>query len=233
MTVGAFAVGIGMAGPTIIAPRHRRAEGALPRARCCAATRCGASCSASPAPAPTSPALAHHGRCATATSGSSTARRCGRRARTTATGASCSPAPTPTLPKHQGITYFLVDMTHAGHRGPAAAPDHRRRPLQRGVPHRRPHPGTTTCSARSNGGWGVAITTLANERGLIGGGNKCVRHRRADRARPEAGPRPTTRSLRQQLVDCWITPADPALPRLPRCRRRSAKGGSPAPRRRS
>ena len=37
-------------------PRHRGAEGALPRRRCCTATRCGASCSPSPPPARTSPA---------------------------------------------------------------------------------------------------------------------------------------------------------------------------------
>ena len=37
---------------------HRRAEGALPRARCCAARRSGARASPSPAPAPTSPRCA-------------------------------------------------------------------------------------------------------------------------------------------------------------------------------
>ena len=45
------------------------------------------------------------------------------------------------VPKHRGISYFLVDMTHPRRRGAAPAPDHRRRPLQRDVPHRRPHPG--------------------------------------------------------------------------------------------
>ena len=88
-------------------------------------------------------------RCATATSGSSTGRRCGPRARSTPTGGSCSRAPIPTQPKHRGITYFVVDMNDARHRRAAAAPDHRRRPLQRGVPHRRAHPRARTCSARS------------------------------------------------------------------------------------
>ena len=40
--------------------------------------------------------------CSTATSGSSTARRSGRRSRTAPTGASSSPAPTPTPPSHKG-----------------------------------------------------------------------------------------------------------------------------------
>ena len=59
------------------------------------AARRGASSSASPAPAPTSPASPPR-RCATATSGSSTARRCGRRARRSPTSACSWPAPIPT-----------------------------------------------------------------------------------------------------------------------------------------
>ena len=55
----------------------------------------GASSSASRAPAPTSPGSRPR-RSATATSGSSTARRCGRRWARPPTWACCSPAPTPT-----------------------------------------------------------------------------------------------------------------------------------------
>ena len=68
------------------------------------------------------------GPCATATSGSSTARRCGTRSPTSPTGGCSSPAPTPMQPKHKGMTYFAVDMHSPRRRGPAAAPDHRARP---------------------------------------------------------------------------------------------------------
>ncbi len=90
-----------------------RPRSAYLRRRCTAATSSPASCSASPAPAPTSrrcrPAPS-----ATATSGSSTGRRCGRRARSTATSARSSAAPIPTMPKHKGLTGFVVDMHAPG-----------------------------------------------------------------------------------------------------------------------
>ena len=70
---------------------------AVPPPACTGATSSAASCSASPAPAPTSPA-SRRGPSATATSGSSPARRCGPRAPTTATSARSSAAPTPTCP---------------------------------------------------------------------------------------------------------------------------------------
>ena len=78
-------------------PRHPRGQGRLPAARCTAATSSAASCSASPAPAPTWPACRPRPS-ATATSGSSPARRCGPRAPSTATSARSSAAPTPTCP---------------------------------------------------------------------------------------------------------------------------------------
>ena len=121
---GAFAVAIGMVGPTIIAHgTEEQKEYYLPRMLngehiwCQLFSEPGAG---SDLAGPRDPR-----RSTTATSGSSTARRCGPPARTSATGASSSPAPTGTCPKHRGIT--LLPRRHAlpRHRDPAAAPDHR------------------------------------------------------------------------------------------------------------
>jgi alkylation response protein AidB-like acyl-CoA dehydrogenase len=75
----------------------------------------------------------------------------------------------PDQPKHRGITYFLVDMR---------SPGIDVRPLRQinGVAHfnevfltdvRVPAENVV---GDVNGGWGVAMTTLANERAMIGGG---------------------------------------------------------------
>ena len=79
-------------------PRQRRTSRAACCAACSPARTPGASSSASPAPGSDLAGLAVPGRCATATSGSSTARRCGTRWPTSPTGACSSPAPTPTRP---------------------------------------------------------------------------------------------------------------------------------------
>ena len=88
---------------------------------------------------------------ATATSGSSTARRCGTRAPTSPTGGSSSPAPTGTRPS-TAASPTSWSTCAPRRRGPAAAPDHRRRGLQRDVPHRRPHPARQRARRRSTAG---------------------------------------------------------------------------------
>ena len=75
--------------------------------------RPGASCSASRRPAPTWPGCRPR-RCGTATNGSSTARRSGRRAASMPIWGCCWPAPTPSVPKHAGISYFAFEMLQDG-----------------------------------------------------------------------------------------------------------------------
>jgi alkylation response protein AidB-like acyl-CoA dehydrogenase len=80
----------------------------------------------------------------------------------------------PDAPKHRGITYFLVDMR---------TPGIEVRPLTQitGAAHfnevflndvRIPHQNIL---AAPNAGWGPILTTLANERTLIGGGQSLVK----------------------------------------------------------
>jgi len=79
----------------------------------------------------------------------------------------------PTVSKHAGITYFLVDMS---------TPGIDVRPLVQitGVAHFNEvfltdvHLPAANVVGEVNGGWGVARTTLANERTLIGGGTSGV-----------------------------------------------------------
>ena len=176
-------LGLLLAAPDDRGARHRRAEGALPPRHRHRPARRGASCSASPAPAPTSPASPPR-RCRTATSGSSTGRRCGRRAPRSPTSACSSPAPNPDVPKHQGITYFAFDMHQPGVEVRPLREMTGRAHVQRGVPHRRRASATTTLIGGVNNGWAVANTTLAFERaGLGAGGGRRRRVRRDARAR--------------------------------------------------
>lgn len=108
----------------------------------------------------------------------------------------------PDQPKHKGITYFLVDMT---------TPGFDVRPLRQmtGSEHfsevflddvRIPHENIL---GEVHGGWACAITTLSNERGLIAGGNRssdAVALIELAQARGRHGD-PV---LRQALVDCWV-----------------------------
>jgi alkylation response protein AidB-like acyl-CoA dehydrogenase len=79
----------------------------------------------------------------------------------------------PDVPKHKGITYFLVDMR---------TPGIEVRPLRQitGYAHFNEvfltdvHIPVTNVVGAVDGGWAVVHTTLANERTLIGGGNQGI-----------------------------------------------------------
>jgi alkylation response protein AidB-like acyl-CoA dehydrogenase len=129
------------------------------------------------------------------------------------------------VPKHQGITYFLVDMR---------SPGIDVRPLHQitGVAHFNEVFLTDVRIPAENvlgevdGGWGVAMTTLMNERTMIGGG-------RGDTMEGivrllQASDRATDPVLRQQVVDTYIH--DRLLTYLGwRARTVADQGGVPGP----
>jgi alkylation response protein AidB-like acyl-CoA dehydrogenase len=107
----------------------------------------------------------------------------------------------PNAPKHQGITYFVLDM---------ASPGIEVRPLRQinGVAHfnevfltdvRVPHDNVV---GEVNGGWGVAQTTLGAERALIGGGGAVAFRDLARLARDQGRARDPL--LRQRLADAFV-----------------------------
>ena len=130
--------------------------------------RSGASSSASQERDPTWPVWPR-GPCGTATSGWSTARRSGPPGPITVTTRILLARTDTDQPKHQGITYFMVDMSTPGIEVRPLRQINGVGPLQRGLPHRRPHPRRQR-GGHGEGGWSVAQTTLMNERTLIGGG---------------------------------------------------------------
>ena len=104
-------------------------------------------------------------------------------------------------PQASGHQLLLPAHAAGGRGGPAAAPGHRRRPLQRGLPHRRP------CAGRLPPGRG--------QRWLVGAADRAhVRARRHGR-RPSPAPAPTD------------APAERSASR--RAAERSAESEAPAP----
>ena len=87
----------------------------------------------------------------------------------------------PEQPKHAGISMFIVDMDAPGRRDPADPPDRRRHALQRGVLHRRAHPGRDWLIGELNNGWRLATAMLMYERVAIGtGATSGIDHTTAD-----------------------------------------------------
>ena len=142
-----------------------------------AASWSGASCSASPTPAPTPPASAPARRASTA-AGRSPARRCGRAARSTATGGSprCAPIPTPrstpASPPWSSTCTPRASRSGRCARSPAPRCSTRCSSTDVFVPD------DDVVGAVDNG-WTVARSTLGNERVSIGGGAAGLRRRRA------------------------------------------------------
>ena len=106
--------GLGIIAPSINDYGTPEQQRAVPPARRCGPRSRGASGMSEPGRGQRPRQPARRAPCSTATTSSSTARRCGRPARTTPTGASASCAPTPTLPKHKGISALIIDMKTPG-----------------------------------------------------------------------------------------------------------------------
>ena len=164
----AFTIGLGMVAPTFLAHGSDAAKDLLPDRRCTAATSSAASCSASPAPAATSPAC----RPRPSSDGDEWVIT-GQKVWTT--GAQYSDIgeiiarTDPDLPKHKGLTGFIVDMR---------APGVEIRPLRQmtgGASFNEVFFNEVRVRddhrlGDVNNGWNVALTTLMNERAAIGAG---------------------------------------------------------------
>ena len=150
-----------------VRPRHRGAAAAVPAPDRRATRRCGASSSASRAPAPTwrrSPP----GPSGTGTNGWSPARRCGAPGRTCRTSASCWPAPIPTCPSAAGSPTSSSTCTSPASRCDRCATSPARSTSTR-CSSTTPRVPDAQRVGEVGGGWNVANATLSGERQMVSG----------------------------------------------------------------
>ena len=198
-------IGVNLVGPDAARARHARAASTLAAQDPRAAESCGASSSASPARAATS-------------------RRCRRRATRTDGGwllngqkvwtsyaqfadwGVCLARTDPDVAEAaRASPRFVVDMRAPGRRGAAAAPDHRRVRVQRGVLHRRVRPRRP---ARRPGARGLARRELdahprARRQPAPARDPRAAR-RRAAAARGSNAARSTTTALAPRLAQAYV-----------------------------
>ena len=126
--------------------RHRRAEGAVPARRSCAASCTSRSATASRARAPTSPSLRDARRARRRRLRRRTARRSSRASPSTPTTSGSPCAPIPRRRKHKGISILMVDTKAPGLLA-LADPHARRQPHQRHLLRGRARPASRCASA--------------------------------------------------------------------------------------
>ncbi len=120
------------------------------------------------------------------------------------------------VPKHKGMTMFVVPMDARGRDSARPAPDLRRGRVQRGLLRRRRQLDAGAVVGGVGNGWGTALTTLMFERVTIGLGSEGMGYnsdalRRAPSpptSTPGATPRSATSWARSQ-ASCWrcVSPA--------------------------
>ena len=182
------------------APRSRSAATRRPR---CAATRCGASSSPSQAPARTSPGCAR-ARCATATTWVINGQKIWTSGAHWADMAILVTRSDPKAAKHKGLTFFFLSHEDAGDRDPAHQADLRASHFNEVYLTDVRIPDSQRLGAVGQG-WGVAITTLMNER-LTSGRATRPRLRRAVRAGPRgASSRTGPPSRTPRCASGWPT----------------------------
>ena len=172
--------------------------------------------------------------CATATSTSSTARRCGRRSRTWRSSGILLARTDSIAERTPGITYFVVDMRDARHRGEAARADDRHARVQRGVLHRRARPGREHRRRRARRV--AAREGDARQRTGVALGRRRAVGTRPDRERRRRNSSATTavRATRSSGNDSRSSTSKPKCCGSSGCApfRRACAGSSPGPKRR-